>query len=283
MKRAKSIILPTFLYIGSQKAGSTWIYDTLKEHPEVFMPEAKNLNFFNMHYWRGIEWYASFFKVKGEVKAIGEASHDYFLSEETAQRIYENLPEVKLICCLREPVERTISAYIFYRRIDITRETTFAQFAFRPDTLKYIDYYNNLLPYYKLFPKENIQVLFFDELKADPEKVAKKLYNFIEVDSQFTPSTINLKIHPAAEPRWDKLAHLVYKAACFTRERGFLNFLGRTKRNILLNRILYKKVNEKPEIPYHLKVKLRDYFKDDYQKLAELIERPLPESWFSDY
>ena len=74
---------------------------------------AKDLGFFDQQYWRGIDWYASFFNVKEKVKAIGEISHNYFLSEETAQRIYEHLPEAKIICCLRDPVERTVSAYIY--------------------------------------------------------------------------------------------------------------------------------------------------------------------------
>ena len=133
-----------------------------------------------------------------------------------------------------------------------------------------------------MFPKKNILAVLFDELKADPSKLAKRLYSFVGVDRQFTPSTVNMKIHPAVEPRSDTFAHLVYKAACFTRERGFLNFLGRTKRNMLLNRILYKKVREKPEVPHRLKVKLRNHFTHDYKKLSDLIERPLPDSWFSE-
>lgn len=273
--------LPTFLYIGSQKCGSTWIYDTMKEHPEIFMPDAKNLNFFNMHYERGIDWYASFFKTNRAAKALGEASHDYFLSDTTAKRIHQNLPDVKLICCLREPVERTVSAYLFYRKIDISRKTTLEEFLSRRDTIQYIDYYNNLLPYYRLFPKENILVLFFDEIKSVPADVAEKLYHFVGVDGDFKPTTLHRKIHPAVEPRSDRVAHLVYKAASFARERGFLNFLGRIKRNAALNRLLYKKVRDKPEAPAYLKTKLRKHFEQDYQKLSALIKRPLPEAWLS--
>ena len=278
-----TIVLPTFLYIGAEKAGSTWIHKALGEHPDVFVPVAKDLGFFDQQYGRGIEWYASFFaQAEGGAKARGEISHNYFLSEKTAQRIHSHLPEVKLICCLRNPVDRTVSAFIYYRKMEITSKTTFEEFAFRKDILKRSDYYNNLVSYFRLFPKNNISVLVFDDLKADPKKFAKSIYNFIGVDSEFVPSVIHERLLPAAEPRWDFFAHLVYRAAQFAREKGLLNFLGRAKRNPFLNYVLYREVQGKAPVPPHLRSRLRDYFQHDYGKLSELIERPLPEGWLSE-
>jgi len=283
MTKGSTITLPTFLYIGAEKAGSTWIHQALKEHPQVFVPIAKDVGFFDQQYWRGIEWYAAYFaEAKDHIKARGEISHNYFLSEETAQRIHKHIPQAKLICCLREPVERTVSAYIYYRKMEVSRNTTFEEFAFRQDILKCSDYYNNLASYFRLFPKNNISVLLFDDLKADPKKFAKSIYNFIGVDSEFVPSVIHERLLPAAEPRWDFPAHLVYKAAQFVRKKGLLNFLGRAKRNPFLNYVLYREVQEKAPAPPHLRSKLRDYFEQDYGKLSELIERPLPKPWFSD-
>jgi len=277
------IVLPTFLYIGAEKAGSTWIHKALREHPQVFVPVAKDLGFFDQQYRRGIEWYASFFApAGGRAKARGEISHNYFLSEETAQRIHKHLPEVKLISCLRNPVDRTISAFMYYRKMEITSKTTFEEFAFRTDILKCSDYYNNLVSYFRLFPKNNISVLLFDDLKADPSKFAKTIYDFIGVDSEFVASVIDERLLPAAEPRWDFSAHLVYKAAQFVRRKGLLNFLGRAKRNPFLNYVLYREVQERKQVPSHLRSKLRGYFEQDYGKLSELIERPLPEAWLSD-
>lgn len=271
--------MPTFLYIGAEKAGSTWIYKILMEHPEVFVPMEKDIDFFDKHYWRGMDWYASFFKNGGKAKAIGEVSHDYFLSKRTARRIYNTLADIKLICCLREPFDRTVSAYLFYRKIDVGRDTVLEEFAVRDHVLKCNDYYNNLCGFYKLFGKERILVLFFDELKDNPVEFVERIYEFIGVNEKYIPPSINLKVLSARVPRCDKLAHLVYSGAQFARKRGLLTVLGVAKRNSILSNVLYKKVDERPEFSLQFKEEVGDKFRGDHEKLAELIGRALPESW----
>lgn len=54
--------LPNFLYIGPDKAGSSWLHEVLIQHPEVFLSEAKDLYFFDRYYDRGMAWYASQFR-----------------------------------------------------------------------------------------------------------------------------------------------------------------------------------------------------------------------------
>ncbi len=277
----QSLVLPTFLYIGAEKAGSTWIYEALSEHPEVFVTFVKDIDFFNKHYDRGMEWYASFFAKAGSAKAIGELSHDYFLEASSAHRIHEFLPEAKLVCCLREPVERTVSAYLFCRNMDLSRKSDLEHFMFRPDTLKHNDYYQNLAPFYDLFPRENLRVLFFDQLKRDSKRFIQEIYDFIGVDASLEPSVIDKKVLPATEPRWDAFAHLVYRGAALAREKGLLRTLGRAKRSSVVRHLLYKKVKQRPVVPEALKVRLRSHFKD-YARLSELIGKPVPESWRAD-
>ena len=88
-KRIKSepgradIVYPNFLYIGAEKAGSSWIYEILREHPQVYVPPAKDIQFFDKNFDKGIEWYLSLFGSGAGQIAIGEVSHDYFLAQET--------------------------------------------------------------------------------------------------------------------------------------------------------------------------------------------------------
>jgi len=63
--------LPNFLYIGTSKAGSTWIYDVLNRHPDIYMAPGKGLYFFSRHYERGLEWYASHFLGAASERIIG--------------------------------------------------------------------------------------------------------------------------------------------------------------------------------------------------------------------
>ena len=72
--------LPTFLVIGAMKAGTTSLYHYLRDHPQVFMPETKEVNFFNprRNWHRGMTWYEEQFSAAppGTV-AVGEASTSY--------------------------------------------------------------------------------------------------------------------------------------------------------------------------------------------------------------
>ena len=90
--------LPSFLFIGGPKCGSTWIYKALKAHPEIYVPEAKELFFFDKYYNKGFDWYLSYFKnIDSGEKAFGEVSHDYLYSAEAANKIAIDLPDLELI------------------------------------------------------------------------------------------------------------------------------------------------------------------------------------------
>ncbi|NJN06078.1 MAG: hypothetical protein HC814_06545, partial [Rhodobacteraceae bacterium] len=109
--------LPNFLYIGASKAGSTWIFEALKAHPEVFVPPAKDLYYFSRYYDRGIDWYESFFTAaRPEHGAIGELSISYLIRDKALARIGRDLPDARILISLRNPIGRAWSAYTFMRR-----------------------------------------------------------------------------------------------------------------------------------------------------------------------
>ena len=117
---------PNFLYIGPDKSGSTWMYNILSQHPECYVPTIKDIYFFDQFYYKGIDWYLSFFKdASHNYKAVGELSHDYLYSKKAAERIFFHYPKVKLITCLRNPIDRTFSNYLFLIRNGITKLSFF--------------------------------------------------------------------------------------------------------------------------------------------------------------
>lgn len=270
---------PSFLYIGAEKAGSSWIYQILREHPDVFVPEAKDIYFFDRFYDKGVDWYLSHFRGASDKTAVGEICHDYFLSVQTAERIHQHLPDARLICCLREPVERTISAYVYYQTIRVNDGTSFEQFAFRPAILKHSDYYNNLVPFYRLFPSERILVLFYDDLKADAAGFAKAIYSFLGVDPAFSPPSLHRVVLPARQARSVLLSHVAYSVARVMRKLGLANLLGTLKRKVESSSLMYREMPQKPEIPESVKQRLRAHFMPDYEKLSSLIGRELPAKW----
>ena len=104
--------VPNVLYIGTSKAGSTWIYDVLNHHPDIYMAPGKGLYFFSTNYERGLDWYRSQFAGAAGEQILGEVSHGYLYEEEACERIAAMNPEIKIMVCLREPADRAFSEYL---------------------------------------------------------------------------------------------------------------------------------------------------------------------------
>ncbi len=103
--------LPDFLIIGVPKSGSTFLFEMLNKHPNIKGASLKEPHYFDLNYSKGENYYRGFFPVKSEGKTTGEASVNYFYSENAANRIKQDLPNVKLILLLRNPVERAYSHF----------------------------------------------------------------------------------------------------------------------------------------------------------------------------
>jgi hypothetical protein len=103
---------PTFLILGTSRAGSTSLYHYLSQHPDVFMSEPKEPRFFFMEYKRGPDYYwQSYFKAYGGQKEIGDGCTKNLYLPFVAQRIADTLPEARLFVLCRDPAERALSAY----------------------------------------------------------------------------------------------------------------------------------------------------------------------------
>jgi hypothetical protein len=122
-------VLPTFLIIGSQKAGTTWLHQAICQHPEVLVSTPKELHFFNdlATFERGLDWYSDHFVPTPATRAIGEATPCFQtidIPEDRPderrdlipQRIHDAIPDVRLVLILRDPVERAVSAYYHFLR-----------------------------------------------------------------------------------------------------------------------------------------------------------------------
>lgn len=131
-------ILPSFLIIGAQRAGTTSLFHYLEQHPEVAAPSggepsvwwSKELHYFDKRYAKGLDWYRSFFPLeatrrfarrRGRNLVAGEATPYYLFHPEVPARVAETLPDVRLIALLRDPIERAYSHYQLSRRQSIER------------------------------------------------------------------------------------------------------------------------------------------------------------------
>jgi hypothetical protein len=107
-------MIPNFLIAGTMKGGTTSLWYGLRQHPDVFMPEEKELNFFKSsagNYQNGIEWYKQKFEGHDGESAVGEASPRYMAFEEVPRRVHEMNPNMRFIFVLRDHVDRAYSHY----------------------------------------------------------------------------------------------------------------------------------------------------------------------------
>jgi Sulfotransferase domain len=115
-------MLPGFLIVGGQRCGTTSMYRALSQHPVVLKAVLhKGVHYFDENYGRGIGWYQAHFPLRAHARWSGrsaaaagvtfESSPYYMFHPLAAQRICRDLPGVKLLVLIRDPVERAYSAH----------------------------------------------------------------------------------------------------------------------------------------------------------------------------
>jgi hypothetical protein len=275
---------PTFLYIGNAKSGSSWIFEVLYEHPDVFVPVAKDLRFFEDEFYNAAKfqrYLGQFNRGRGKV-AIGELSHNYILSSNCAKRIHHHLPNVKLLVCLREPGDLATADYKASRLFQRKAELGFDQYKKHiliPKRL--LLYYENLLPYFELFPAENVNILFLERLRQDPSRFTSELYSFLGIDPTYIPKVLHTRVNVARASRFgNRSTQILNHIAQAMRHLGLENMVGYLKRHHLVNALIFSNVSEKQDIPLDEVNHLRQECAQAFPQLETLIGCKLPDEWY---
>lgn len=190
---------PNFLVIGAAKSGTTSLCAKLAEHPEVFVSDPKEPNFFSHdenYVRRGWPWYERLFANANGAKAVGEGTplYTYFaVHPMAAERIARDLPNARLIYMVRHPLARIES---HWRQIVHNGQTTLNFEEAVRSNPEYVDaskYWRQIQQYRKSFSDDRILILFFEDFVSDPDEVLRKCFEFLEVDN-------TVRIPDAAEP-----------------------------------------------------------------------------------
>ena len=114
-------MLPGLVIVGAQRCGTTTLYSALSEHPGLLHAARKEVHYFDLAYERGLSWYRAHFPVKPRARWVErttgisplafEASPYYIFHPLACERIARDLPDVKLVVLIRDPVERAHSAH----------------------------------------------------------------------------------------------------------------------------------------------------------------------------
>lgn len=266
-----------FIGVGSGKCGSTWLYENVVQHPEVFDGNPKEIHYFgDLYEQQSFDWYKSLF-AGSEGKIKGEFSISYMYHPEAAARIHKHFPDAKIIAMVRDPVERTYSDYQhFIRKGDVSRDYPFAEYIQDQEKLKFGYYTDYLKPFYDYFPKENIMVLVLEEMQHDLAGCYRQIFEFIGVeDTSFLPEGVEEKRNQGVNYRFLKLENILVRTYRFMVKRGLTGFAERLKRSGLAQMV--RQFNAKseplPEMDSASRQKLNEYFAEEQMRLAQLLGR----------
>jgi len=234
-----------FLIIGAQKAGTTTLFENLRKHQEVSMPLEKEVPFFSGVDCDAVAWERFCernFAGAPPDTLWGKASPQYMCDPHAPLRIKALMPDVKLVAILRDPIKRTWSHYQMGRRRD-TETRIFEQavcdlldqdalqiarqqelpshsLGYEPESDFYVawsEYGRILSGYLDHFDKNQILILYTEDLKEHPEATLDRLLNFLGLDTGYRPASLGQEFH-----RGGSTTIIPHSARLWLRKRAFL-------------------------------------------------------------
>ena len=201
--------LPNFFVIGAMKAGTSSLWQSLRAHPQVYMPDVKELHYFSNpdRQARGFDWYAAHFVAAGDARAIGEASTNYTKYPRragTPANIAALIPEAKLVYVVREPISRIRSHYLHVAHGHGERRPLAEAVRADPEYLNISRYRMQIDQYLEHFDRSQLLVITSEALRADRTHTLDRVFGFLGVDTAPANIDITPDQHVSEEKRVDR-------------------------------------------------------------------------------
>lgn len=255
------------------------------QHPRVFIPSIKEIHFFADQpppgKERTLEQYLELFRECPEDVRAGDASTTSLHSLNAHRRIQEFRPDARIFAILRNPIDRAYSWYWHNRRDFKEDLETFEEaLAAEPDRtraglprFKYVEhgmYHRQLRPYFDAFGRDQVHVYLSEDLRRDPDVVCASIFSCLDLDAH--PVNTSRSYNRSGPPRSQALSRLL-----------FLPFPGRKRVRKRLpglvrfarGKVVQFNVQPPPLMRPETRRRLAEIFRDDVERLAELLERDL--------
>lgn len=279
---------PNFFIVGAPKCGTTALFRFLENHPQVFLSDPKEVNFFSKKELEEQRLYYQDFKPRNENEylnlfknadtqheIIGEASVSYLYYPEVAGRIHSFNPDSKIVILLRDPVARAWSHYLMDKRLGLVKKELMEIFQSGEaiDRLNFQQYFllgnyaSQVEKYLVLFGKKNVKIFFTEELKSNRNNTIQKLYRFLGI--QNFELTEDIKHNAYKEPK-----------GFFLKKLYSMSFIRKNIKKLIPQSILKKGVDfffnsTPPTLNKIDKILLKKYYYIEICRLEKLLSKDL--------
>jgi len=293
-------MLPNFLIAGGVASGTSFLSATLAQHPDIYLPKIQrpepNYFHYSHKYVNGIHWYENmWFSGVARQKAIGERSSLLLSSMMAAERIYNDLPDVKIIFCLRNPIERAWGNYrftvlegleplSFEEAIECERDRINAAEGIWAEVqphayLKRSKYGDDLQRYIDTIGKDNLLILKSEDLGQNPDSNLSRVCQFLGVDSKiklplppnYSSPVVKDRLVQVDSRRYfgDRFSEIIESVRmeidieCVSNNATDMEYLARLKNNL---------TTSKENIPVIMRKKLADLLADDIARVQTMLD-----------
>jgi len=310
--------LPDFFIVGHAKSGTTALYEMLRRHPQIYMPEEKEPWFFASDMRarfqprragaspETLEQYLSLFAEAAPEQRAGEASSSYLWSQTAAAEIAAVAPDARIIAILREPAQflRSLHLQLLQTHVENRRDLRTAiglesersrgrhipRRSHRPQLLQYsqhVRYVEQLRRYRELFGAERMLVLIYEDFRADNDATVREVFRFLDVDETFGVDVV--KANPTVLMRSQQLDDVVHAVSVGagplsrTAKRALKALAPQPLRRSALRYTQQRVVHGRPRpVDEQLMLELRRRFKPEVEALSEYLGRDMVGVWGYD-
>jgi len=280
---------PNFFIVGAPKAGTTSIYEYLKNHPQIFMSPIKEPNYFSINILtqndplnpiRNKKKYLELFKDMKNEKIVGEASPYYLSDYDAPKSIHDISPAAKILISLRDPVEREFSHFLMHQGYGLTIRNFHEQLKIETEnyqtsteyvTLKHGMYYENVKRYVDIFGNNQVKIIIFEEFIKNPKEGIEEILRFLDLDPK--SAIFKNKIHNPYKIVRGPIAQRVIESKKLSK---LAKSLMSESTRVSLKEKFFLKRQKKPELESKDKANLIKFYQEDVKKLESVLGRKLP-------
>jgi len=195
----KKCRLPDFICIGAMKAGTTWLYENMRCHPEIYVPDRKEDYFFSYEFYkRSLRQYSLRFS-HGDSCVKGEITPGYGILEVDRIRFIRSvMPDVKLILLLRDPIYRAWSeacmnlAIKKQRKIEEVSRQEFLDYFNSGPFQQRSDYVTILDNWLSVFPRQRLFLGLYEDIETSAQELLRGILTHLGVSVEIDMSSFPL-------------------------------------------------------------------------------------------